>query len=264
MSTALLSDPSSEFTSELRDQLQECPLDTQLRWIEVLRRRSISTGNQADMGLCLAADSFECQSCGMQVHSAESMASGTPLAAYADRQTRGLRTGDALEACLQATFTPLLLASDRVVVLDGYLVPDAVRGGAQSGLVRFLELADSCGVQSVLLYTGLGSQMRGRRLSTSDMVNRGRDAIRSASLRAGFSCELIVVDERTRRSAMHDRFLGFEWTGERINIALGKGLGQYNGRSSNQGHSVALQDRSLIDDAVAACQGRVAIRARLR
>jgi hypothetical protein len=78
------------------------------------------------------------------------------------------------------------------------------------------------------------------------------------------AAHVLVLNAVDRAKYMHDRFLGFSWGSRgQFSVALGKGLGQFNGSRAKQSYVVARQSDGTVARLVASLAQRPVVASKL-
>lgn len=273
INTTFLTRPSQEWLDRLREVLRGQPPDTQQRWVEYVQRRlagvrcsssCVTCQAQGSPGLVFAAaDEGQCRSCSSDRKTPIELLADARLAAARSRHIAGLGPSDDNRLRMLEDFGPLCDVAEQIDVIDPYGVTDGSKGGASSGLVRFLSMADERGVQRIRILTGVGGSLRRHVLRPAELAGEVQRILR-LSVATSAEVHVVVVDETTRKALLHDRFLGFYWgTAGQLSWTLGKGLSQYSGAHPKTHHAVSRLEDGFSSSLAMAIEAKAVLNARV-
>ena len=274
--TALIRHPSGDFPAQLRAALVGAPVETQMRWLELLKARLVRRSPAGSCASCSSADAFAlalglsssqvCAVCTANLQTPPDLLTSAVLGVSQAAQLKGVPTGSNCAGALSSAFRGLCEVSNRAYVLDRFAVSDAVRADnknvGSSGLERFVRLADSSGVSEVELYVSAGMKIGGEVVTPSGVIQLVGGLLSAKTQSVAVIVNVLPFGPAKR--LIHDRWLGFSWGGQgMVTWSLGKGLGQFDGGNTRQHHSLARQADGTIMTLKGQLDPEVALRVRV-
>jgi hypothetical protein len=263
--TAVVDRPAGEDARALLEHIRALPLDSQLLWQDLVRKRfalirsqARACGHKTELRVRLDdSPSAACGSCGASETGVAGALTHPRLAESERRSLRGLRPGDDCERALREAFQAAAGVATQAVVLDRFAVTDALRGDAAapgaSGLQRFIELCASSGVQDVEIFVSTEGTFNKAKLLPADAAQRLAGLLSTAAT-GSTGVTLHVVSGPAAQREIHDRWVGLSWSSSgQMTWNLGKGLGQLNGRRARQAHILTR----VADDMAATIRSRI-------
>lgn len=276
LNSVVLERPSKQFSQDLRTALSHTPMDTQLRWVELLRARGVNLGLRATCTCCSSSatpalalgysQSVACSSCSAELQPPSDLLANRMLDAKRAAQVTGVPKGSPCTAALNQAFGPLCTVSDTILVMDRFVVTDALRANAtsfgSSGLQRLVRMADQSKVREIELFTTSGSKYRGARVSAADIPSHLATLLGPGSRFTQVT--VTVLPEGVARNELHDRWIGFSWGGlGMVSWHLGKGLTQFDGRKTRGHHALGRQADGLVSTLATELRPRAVLSARV-
>jgi hypothetical protein len=243
---------SSEFISALSSVLARAPSSTQNRWRAVLRARVVrdrlgcpTCGAGDPLVFALGDSGGTCGGCGAPLAGPMDLLLAPELDVLRAQQTSEIKAGADTDLALDAALRNLLRVARHVVVLDRFAIADARRSqerGLRSALIETLGRSFAAGVAKATVVATMADG-RGTRHAAEEVrelfLGLFTDALPGR-------VRLVVIHPALAKRKLHDRWLGFYWSDHGgATFALGKGIGQFDGRRVAQTSTWARQSDRL-------------------